>query len=110
MPPTSNKALGDEWFKWFHKDFVEIVSHIVTKRNIVLDEGQKRPSRAGGKYGWYLPIAVILELYKMWAEEKIPMLTELLRPSDLVYGKGWTKRDIVAVIEEYLYNKSTNTK
>ena len=107
MPPTSNKALDNEWYEWFHNDFVEIVSQIVQKRNISLEEGQKVPSRAGGKCGWYLPVGVLFELHKMWAEEKVPMLMELLRPSDLIYGKGWTKQDIENVIEEYLSDNPT---
>lgn len=104
MPPTDNEALSKEFFTWFHNDFVEIVFHIVRKRNIHLEEGQEKPSRAGGKYGWYLPIGVILELDKMWRDENVPMIMELLRPTDLIYGKGWTKQDIIRVIEEHLSN------
>ena len=105
MPPTDNKSLDNEWFQWFHNDFVDIVNHIVQKRNIILTDGQKLPSKAGGKYGWYVPIGVILELQKMWAEERVPMTFELLRPTDTIYGKGWTKQDIESIIENYLKNK-----
>lgn len=104
MPPTDNKDLNERFFRWFHNDFVEIISQIIKKRNIVLPDGQEKPSKAGGKYGWYLPLAVLLELQKMWHEENVPITVEILRPADLIYGKGWTKRDIINVMEEYLYN------
>lgn len=109
MPPTDNTELGDKFFKWFHNDFVEIVSHIVKKRNIRLAAGQEKPSRAGGKFGWYLPLGVILELQKMWVDEKVPMVMEILRPSDLIYGKGWKKQDIEEVIREYISNNPIST-
>ena len=103
MPPTDNKELGDKFFRWFHNDFVEIVSHIVKKRNIPMESGRGgRPSVAGGKYGWYLPLGVMFELQKMWVEEKVPIVMELLRPTDLIYGKGWSREHIVKVIEDYL--------
>ena len=104
MPPSIDEELSKEFFTWFHNDFVEIVSHIVRKRNIHLEDGQEKPSRAGGKYGWYLPLGIILELDKMWRDENVPMIMELLRPTDLIYGKGWTKQDIIRVIEEHLSN------
>lgn len=107
MPPTDNIELENRFDSWFHDDFVQIVLHIVEKRAILLEHGQKQPSQAGGKKGWYLPLAVLLELQKMWTEENVPMMMELIRPTDLIYGKGWTKRDIVNVIEEYLCNNPT---
>jgi hypothetical protein len=110
MPPTTNKELAETFKTWFHTDFLQIVSHIVKKRAIPLDIGQRQPSTAGGKYGWYIPFGVMLELQKMWADENVPILMELLRPSDLIYGKGWTKRDIVNVIEEYLSINGIKTK
>jgi hypothetical protein len=104
MPPSDNNELRKKFYTWFHNDFVAIVDHIVKKRGIVLDNGQERPSKAGGKYGWYLPLAVVLEVRKMWREENVPLQTEVLRPTDLIYGKGWTKKDITNVIAEYLTN------
>lgn len=109
MPPADNQELSDKFKRWFHTDFVEIVSHIVKKCNIQLEKDQK-PSEAGGKYGWYLPLGVMLELQKMWIEEKVPMMMEILRPTDLIYGKGWTKEHIIKVIEEYLNNSAHNVK
>lgn len=109
MPPTEDKKLAEKFFKWFHNDFVEIVSYIVEKRNIFMESGRGgRPSVAGGKYGWYLPLGVMLELQKMWVEEKVPIMMEILRPTDLIYGRGWTKEHIVKVIEEYLKNNSAH--
>ena len=58
----------------------------------------------GEKYGWYLPVGVLLELQKMWIEEKVPMMMEILRPTDLIYGKGWTEEEIIYLIKEYLSN------
>ncbi len=107
MPPTDNVELTNKFDSWFHDDFVQIVSHIVEKRAILLEHGQKQPSQAGGKKGWYLPLAVLFELQKMWAEENVPILMELLRPTDLIYGKGWTKQDIENVIREFVSNNLT---
>ena len=89
MPPTENVELGNRFYDWFHKDFVSIVSYIVKERKIQLEDGQKSPSEAGRKYGWYLPLAVVMEIQKMWVEEKVPLVWEILRPTNIIYGTGF---------------------
>lgn len=109
-PPAKNGELASTFEKWFHEDFVEIVSHVVKKRDLWLGWDQKKPSDAGRGFGWYLPISVILELHKMWVEENVPMVFDLLRPVDRIYGTALSKKDVILIIEQYLYdNKSSKT-
>lgn len=89
MPPTENVELENRFYNWFHSDFVSIVSYIVKQRKILLEDGQKEPSKAGGIYGWYLPLAVVMEIQKMWVEENVPLVFDILRPlssSNVIYA------------------------
>ena len=38
MPPTENTELRTKFYDWFHGDFVDIVSHIVKVRKILLEK------------------------------------------------------------------------
>lgn len=106
-PPADNAELEKKFSDWFHKDFVEIVSHIVAKRNIRLGWDQKKPSNASRGFGWYLPIGVLLEIQKMWAEEHVPIVFDILRPTDLIYGRAFTsrKRETIGILDDYYLNK-----
>ena len=92
MPPTDNVELTNKFDSWFHDDFVQIVSHIVEKRAILLEHGQKQPSQAGGKKGWYLPLAVLFEDKNCDACNALhdghlsnPQVNEVLKSFTLVY-------------------------
>jgi len=102
VPISNNQELNKEFHTWFYNDFREIVYDIVKKRNIDLKENQANPDYK--KLGWYLPMSIYLEIIKMWQEENVPIITDILRPPEAIYGRrNWEnyKADIIAIVKEY---------
>lgn len=103
VPVFNDQEKNREYHTWFYNEFREIINQICKMRGFELKHNQLNPDYK--RTGWYLPLAVHLEIIKMWAEEGIPIVHDILRPPEAIYGRrNWEsyKTDIIKIIREYL--------
>ena len=103
VPVFNDQEMNREYHTWFYNEFREIISEICKKRKFELKHNQLNPDYK--RTGWYLPLAIHLEIIKMWADEKVPIVYDILRPPEAIYGRrNWEsyKSDIIKIIQEYL--------
>ena len=103
VPVFSNQEMNREYHTWFYNEFREIINEICKKRNFELKHNQLNPDYK--RTGWYLPLAVHLEIVKMYAAENVPIVYDILRPTCSIYGhRSWEnfRADVENFVKEYL--------
>ena len=83
IPRFKSEEMNEKYEQWFRTTFMDIVTDICKKLKYQLPENQQVQDIK--RFGWYLPLQIHLEILKMYAEDNIPIVFDILRPTRSIY-------------------------